>query len=275
MSDPQHPSGPRTTRRRPPGVTASWNDRDSPARRTVGWRSRPPAAGQRPGIGIPPGSCRSERAVRIAASRTARCNPHRATRPGRERWLLNTPRRTWPDHPQGGPAVLCADSGKFDLPRRRVLYTRMPRPVRRAMRPAEPAVGRPADVPPGFAGDPAPDSVRSANANVAPSSSAPPSHRPAPSQASPAAAVAASGRCRPHRCPRPRRARAQRPTGVDQALSRRGKVTSRRMSSTAAAIGMATSAPMTPSNTPPSSTATTVTNAGTLTARPMILGTSR
>jgi hypothetical protein len=62
---------------------------------------------------------------------------------------------------------------------------------------------------------------------------------------------------------------------VVQDLSRRGKVTSRRTRRSAAAMGMATSAPMMPRRVPPTRTATTVTTPGTWTALPMIRGTSR
>ena len=63
--------------------------------------------------------------------------------------------------------------------------------------------------------------------------------------------------------------------GVGQVWSRRGKSTSWARRSRAAAAGMATRAPTIPSRAPPTRTATTVTRAGILTARPMILGTSR
>jgi len=60
-----------------------------------------------------------------------------------------------------------------------------------------------------------------------------------------------------------------------QARSMRRKVISCSSSRTAAAAGMATSAPTRPSSAAPISTATTVTAAGTCTVRPMIRGTSR
>jgi hypothetical protein len=62
---------------------------------------------------------------------------------------------------------------------------------------------------------------------------------------------------------------------VVQDLSRRGKVTSRRTRRSAAAMGMATRAPIMPRRVPPTRTATTVTTPGTWTALPMIRGTSR
>ena len=52
----------------------------------------------------------------------------------------------------------------------------------------------------------------------------------------------------------------------------RGMATWRRTSRTAAAIGIASSAPTTPSSAPPSSTATTVIGAGTSTALRMTRG---
>jgi hypothetical protein len=60
-----------------------------------------------------------------------------------------------------------------------------------------------------------------------------------------------------------------------QARSSLGMRTSSTRSRTAAAMGMATMAPMTPSSTPPMRTAMMVSNPGTLTARPMMRGTSR
>ena len=57
--------------------------------------------------------------------------------------------------------------------------------------------------------------------------------------------------------------------------SRVGKTSSWVSSCTAAATGIATRAPTMPSSAPPMRTATTVRPPGTLTARPMILGTSR
>jgi hypothetical protein len=61
----------------------------------------------------------------------------------------------------------------------------------------------------------------------------------------------------------------------DQALSSAGKSTSAVSNCTAAATGIATSAPTIPSSAAPIMTATTVTPAGTCTARPMTLGTKR
>jgi sporulation protein YlmC with PRC-barrel domain len=68
-----------------------------------------------------------------------------------------------------------------------------------------------------------------------------------------------------------------RPTiaASDHASSSAGNSTSWVTSCSAAATGIATSAPTTPSIAPPSRTATTVTPPGTCTARPMILGTNR
>lgn len=60
-----------------------------------------------------------------------------------------------------------------------------------------------------------------------------------------------------------------------QARSSLGRSISCMMSRMAAAIGIATSAPMIPKITPPSSIATTVTTEGTSTTLPMILGNSR
>jgi hypothetical protein len=60
-----------------------------------------------------------------------------------------------------------------------------------------------------------------------------------------------------------------------QARSSLGRSISCMMSRMAAAIGIATSAPMIPKITPPSSIATTVTTEGTSTTLPMIFGNSR
>ena len=60
-----------------------------------------------------------------------------------------------------------------------------------------------------------------------------------------------------------------------QLRSRRRKVTSCISSRSAAATGIATSAPTMPSSAPPMRTAMTDRTAGTLTVLPMILGTSR
>jgi transposase-like protein len=63
--------------------------------------------------------------------------------------------------------------------------------------------------------------------------------------------------------------------GLGQVRSRRGRRVSRSSSRSAAATGMATSAPTRPRAAPPMRTATSVTVAGTSTDRPMIRGTRR
>jgi len=82
---------------------------------------------------------------------------------------------------------------------------------------------------------------------------------------------------RRRRCPRHRaqEGRFDNHRHNPQTLSSRGKRISWVRSCRAAATGMATSAPTIPSSAPPIKTATTVISAGTLTARPMILGTRR
>ncbi len=70
------------------------------------------------------------------------------------------------------------------------------------------------------------------------------------------------------------RAGAGRREAADQASSSVGNSTSWVSSCSAAATGIATSAPTIPNSAPPIRTATIVTPAGTLTARPITLGTN-
>ena len=87
-------------------------------------------------------------------------------------------------------------------------------------------------------------------------------------------------RCQARHHRKPTESPRRRISGIEfvaavQTSSMAGKTTSWTSSCSAAAIGMAASAPMTPISSAPMRTATTVTPPDTFTARPMIFGVNR